>query len=107
MRNKTLARLEEGGSAFFDGRVTLPAGTTFLHINTLAHSAGSARSRKTFRACAKAVGSAKGLKSFPKLTLVKVDPAGRLSPKKTCLLLNGNLDTTQLNKGPPLHARIK
>ena len=29
------------GSLFFDGRVTLLAGPTFLHINTLARSAGT------------------------------------------------------------------
>ena len=34
------------GSPFFDGRVTLLAGPTFLHINTLAHLAGSTPSRR-------------------------------------------------------------
>lgn len=38
-----LARRETGlfGSPFCDGRVTLLAGPTFLHINTLARSAGT------------------------------------------------------------------
>ena len=31
------------GSPFYDGRVTLLVGPTFLHVNTLAHSAGSTR----------------------------------------------------------------
>ena len=34
------------GLPFFDGRVTLPAGPTFLHINTLARPAGSTPSRR-------------------------------------------------------------
>ena len=34
------------GSPFFDGRVTLLAGPTFLHINTLARLAGSTPSRR-------------------------------------------------------------
>ena len=34
------------GLLFCDGRVTLLAGPTFLHINTLARLAGSARSRR-------------------------------------------------------------
>ena len=34
------------GSPFFDGRVTLLAGPTFLHINTLACPAGSTPSRR-------------------------------------------------------------
>ena len=55
MTNKKLARLEgrwpglvtcKAGSSSFDGRVTLLAGPTFLHINTLAPPAGSARSRR-------------------------------------------------------------
>ena len=37
------------GSPFCDGRVTLLAGPTFLHINTLARPAGSPRSRRTQR----------------------------------------------------------
>ena len=40
------------GLPFCDGRVTLLAGPTFLHINTLARLAGSTRSRETIRACA-------------------------------------------------------
>ena len=35
-----------GKSPFFDGRVTLLAGPTFLHINTLARPAGSTPSRR-------------------------------------------------------------
>ena len=49
MSNKTLARLEPAkaaGSPFFDRRVTLLAGPTFLHINFLAHPARSTRSRR-------------------------------------------------------------
>ena len=34
------------GLLFFDGRVTLLAGPTFLHINTLARPAGSTPSRR-------------------------------------------------------------
>ena len=40
----TLARL--AGSPFYDGRVTLLAGSTFLHINPLARLAGSTPSRR-------------------------------------------------------------
>ena len=43
------------GLPFCDGRVTLLAGPTFLHINTLARLAGSTRSRETIRACASSV----------------------------------------------------
>ena len=34
------------GKPFCDGRVNLLAGPTFLHVNTLAHPAGSTRSRR-------------------------------------------------------------
>ena len=34
------------GSPSFDGRVALPAGPTFLHINTLARPPGATRSRR-------------------------------------------------------------
>ena len=36
----------QAGSPFFEGRVTLLAGSTFLHINTLARPAGSTPSRR-------------------------------------------------------------
>ena len=49
MWNKTLARLEPAKAAaspFFDRRITLLTGPTFLHINFLAHPARSTRSRR-------------------------------------------------------------
>ena len=66
MRNKTLAWLE--GSPSFDGRVILLAGPPFLHINTLAHQAGSTRSRRDVKSTGEngkpAVDSDKGLNFF-------------------------------------------
>ena len=48
----------------FGGRVTLPAGPTFLHINTLIHPAGSTRSRRDNQSmrehCCQLLAQAKG-----------------------------------------------
>ena len=49
------------GSPLFDGRVTLLAGPTFLHINTVWLAL---RRGETIRACASAVGSGKGVNFF-------------------------------------------
>ena len=58
MRNKKL------DSPFFGGRVTLLAGPTFLHINTLIHPAGSTRSRRDNQSmrehCCQLLAQAKG-----------------------------------------------
>ena len=75
------------GSPFFDGRVTLLAGPTFLHINTLAHPAGSTPSRRDNQSLASAVGSGKGVN----FCLAEVDSAGRVTlfPGTTFLHING------------------
>ena len=97
-------------SPFCDGRVTLLAGPIFLHINTLAHPAGSTQSRwdnqsmrqRCFRQwdhmqnSMSADGEAKGNNFFLIWTLAEVDSAGRVTlllaiafvPYKPCLRSN-------------------
>ena len=77
---------------FFGGRITLH----FLHINTLAHPAGSAWSRRDNQSmrdrCCLALRSGKGFKFFL-ITIANVDSAGRMTffPKTTFLHKTGAL----------------
>ena len=65
------------GSPSFDGRVTLPAGPTFLHINTLARSAGSTRSRRDDQSMrGQLLTRAKGSTFFPYKRSIKLTRLG-------------------------------
>ena len=76
----------------FGGRVTL----LFLHINTLAHPAGSAWSRRDNQSmrdrCCLALRSGKGFKFFL-ITIANIDSTGRMTffPKTTFLHKTGAL----------------
>ena len=79
------------GSPSFDGRVTLLAGLTFLHRNSLARPAGSTRSRRDDQSMrGELLTRAKGLPFF---SLAKVDSGGRVTllPGTTFLHINGAL----------------
>ena len=65
-------------SAYFDGKVTLLVGPTFLHINTVTQL-GQLSQGETIRAYASAVGSGKGVSFFLIQTFAKVDLAGRVT----------------------------
>ena len=80
IRNKRLARLVEWpGSIFSDARVAFLVGPTFLHINTLAHQAGSTRWRRDNQSMRKRCSLGRPGQLFFSYTLFKVDSVRRVS----------------------------
>lgn len=91
---KTQRTVYTRGSPYFDGKVTLLVGPTFLHINIVTQL-GQLSQGETIRACASAVGSSKGVSFFLIQTFAKVDSSD-FSPNKRALSIG------KQTKGPSL-----
>ena len=89
------------GSPFFDGRVTLLAGPTFLHINTLARPAGSTPSGRDNQSMRDRcwLGQRGQLSSYIKCSLELTRLGVTLFPGTTFLLINGAYDTERHHLG--------
>ena len=89
LHKKQKGGLAEGVSAFCDCRVTLQAEPTFLHINTLACTAGSTRS---WRDNQKVLLAPTGIKFFSYKRSLKLTLAERVTPlfKSTFLTQMGH-----------------
>ena len=90
-------KVVSGGSPFIDGRVILLAGLTFLHVNTLAHPAGSTWLRRDNQSMPECCWPGQGGQLFSHINAAKVGLAGRLTlfPGTTFLYINGALACVQ------------